>query len=161
MIDRIFSRFDRWRHGRQVAELRKRFRRCGHSVSIDLPTVIRGCEHIEIGDCVSINAFVHIWGQGGLIIGDESMIASHVAITTLSHELGTFPYRDSVTSKPIHIGRNVWIGAHAVVLPGVTIGDNAVVGAGAVVTKDVEAGTVVVGVPARLLKRIHATDKPA
>lgn len=59
-----------------------------------------------------------------------------------------------MTSQPIVIGNNVWIGAGAIVLPGVTIGDNAVVGAGSVVTKNVEANTVVAGDPAKPIKSV-------
>lgn len=62
--------------------------------------------------------------------------------------------RHALHPAPIHIGKNVWIGANATVTAGVTIGDNAVVAAGAVVTKDVPADTVVGGVPARIIKKI-------
>jgi len=60
-----------------------------------------------------------------------------------------------MTYAPIHIGKNVWIGANASVLPGVSIGDGAIVAAGAVVTKDVEPNTIVGGVPAKMIKRIE------
>ncbi len=103
---------------------------------------------LRVGNGVSINAFVHIWAQGGVSIGDSSLIASHVAITSLTHGTGAETFAGSLVSKPVEIGRNVWIGSHAVILPGVTIGDGAVVGAGAVVTRNVEAGDVVAGVPA-------------
>jgi acetyltransferase-like isoleucine patch superfamily enzyme len=111
--------------------------------------VINGADHLEVGDRVSINAFVHIWAQGGVRIGDDSLVASHVAITSLTHALTGGKYSATCLYRPVSIGRNVWIGTHAVILPGVTIGDDAVVGAGAVVTRDVEPGAVVVGIPAR------------
>lgn len=56
--------------------------------------------------------------------------------------------------KPIYIGKNVWIGAHATILPGVKVGDGAIIAAGAVVTKDVTANTIVGGVPAKEIKKI-------
>ncbi|MDE6392115.1 MAG: hypothetical protein K2L59_02440 [Muribaculaceae bacterium] len=59
-----------------------------------------------------------------------------------------------ITCKPVHIGRNAWIGAEATILPGVTIGDNAEVGAASVVTRDVPADTIVAGNPAKFIKRI-------
>jgi len=61
-------------------------------------------------------------------------------------------------NKPIHIGRNVWLGGGAIILPGVTVGDNSIVGAGSVVTKDVEPNTIVVGNPVRVLRKITADD---
>jgi acetyltransferase-like isoleucine patch superfamily enzyme len=81
-------------------------------------------------------------------IGDDTLIASHVAITSLTHDPRADLYSASQQSRPIVIGRNVWIGTHAVILPGVTIGDGAIIGAGAVVTRDVAPRAVVVGVPA-------------
>lgn len=155
LFAKFLTRFDRWLHDRRVAEIRRRFAACGPNFSLDLPAVIRGEEHIRIGARVSINAFVHIWGQGGLAIGDDTLIASHVSLTTLTHDLAAVGrYGDTLVPKPITIGRNVWIGAHATILPGVTIGDHAVIGAGAVVTRDVPAQTVVAGVPARSLREL-------
>lgn len=62
--------------------------------------------------------------------------------------------RHIITCKPVHIGKNAWIGAGATILPGITVGDNAVVGAASVVTRDVAPDTIVVGNPARFIKRI-------
>jgi acetyltransferase-like isoleucine patch superfamily enzyme len=108
-------------------------------------------DRIEIGRDVSVNAFVHIWGSGGVSIGDRTMIASHVAITSVTHDYNSAEMYKTVVTKPVVIGADVWIGAHAVIVPGVTICDGAVIGAGAVVTKDVPAGAIVVGVPARIV----------
>jgi len=148
-ILRLFRRLDSWIQRRRAELLRRQMAACGRDVSIQWPVVINGADHLRVGDRVSINAFVHIWAQGGVRIGDDSLIASHVAITSLTHVLAAAKYADTCECRPIEIGRNVWIGTHAVILPGVTIGDNAVVGAGAVVTQDVAAGAVVTGVPAR------------
>jgi len=125
---------------------------CGMRVSIQWPVIINGADHVRVGDDVSINAFVHIWGQGGVSIGDSTLIASHATITSLTHTKGGKTYGATLAAKPVVIGRNVWIGAHAVVLPGVTIGDNAIVGAGAVVLRDVAPGDVVAGVPAASIR---------
>ena len=75
-------------------------------------------------------------------------------LATLNHDLEP-SRRQQLHPAPIHIGKNVWVGANAVVCAGVTIGDNAVVAAGAVVTKDIEKNTVVGGVPAKMIKRIQ------
>jgi acetyltransferase-like isoleucine patch superfamily enzyme len=145
---RAILRVDRWLQRLRAEALRRQFASCGKDVSIQWPVVINGADQLRVGDKVSINAFVHIWAQGGVGIGDSTLIASHVTITTLTHDTHAGQYSDSLVSKPVEIGRNVWIGAHAVILPGVKIGDSAVVGAGAVVVRDVAAGDVVAGVPA-------------
>jgi acetyltransferase-like isoleucine patch superfamily enzyme len=145
---RLLRRLDAWIQRQRAGMLRRQFASCGNDVSLQMPVVVNGADHLHVGDRVSINAFVHIWAQGGVRIGDDTLIASHVAITSLSHALAGGKYSESCVNEPIEIGRNVWIGTHAVILPGVSIGDNAVVGAGAVVTRDVAAGAVVVGVPA-------------
>ena len=150
---RDILRLDRWIHAMKVDALRRQFASCGERVSIQWPVVINGAERLRVGNDVSINAFTHIWASGEVTIGDSTLIASHVAITSLTHSTVSGTYAHSLVSKPVRIGRNVWIGAHAVVLPGVTIGDNAIVGAGAVVTKDVREGEVVAGVPAVPLAR--------
>jgi len=106
-----------------------------------------GCVHI--GDHVEIVEFGHIWGGGGVTIGDRTVIASHTVITSQTHDPEAPDYGQSRVAKPVTIGANVWIGAAAVILPGVTIGDGAIVGAGSVVTRDVAPGAVVMGVPAR------------
>ncbi|HEY5228112.1 MAG TPA: acyltransferase [Opitutaceae bacterium] len=132
--------------------LRKQFAACGSKVSIQWPVVINGADKLSVGDNVSINAFVHIWAQGGVSIGDSTLIASHVAITSLTHDKDSPEYASSLVAKPVAIGRNVWVGAHAVVLPGVTIGDGAIIAAGAVVTRDVPPGDIVAGVPAASMR---------
>lgn len=128
--------------------LKNTLKHCGEGTSINMPVIFAGAEYITMGNDVKIGAFVHIWGHGGVVIGNDCLIASHVSITSLTHDNSTGLYRDTVISKPVTIGNNVWIGSHAVILPGVTIGNNAIVGAGAVVAKNVPEGVVVVGVPA-------------
>lgn len=86
---------------------------------------------------------------GGISIGDGTMIGPNVIIATDNHDLNN---KMILKCKKVEIGNNVWIGAGVRILPGVRIGDNAVIGAGAVVTKDVEANTVVAGVPAKFIK---------
>jgi maltose O-acetyltransferase len=84
-------------------------------------------------------------------IGDDVQIAPAVQLYTATHPLDPQMRRSGLESgRPIRIGDNVWIGGGAIVLPGVTLGDDAVIGAGSVVTRDVPAGVVVVGNPARI-----------
>lgn len=110
-------------------------------------------KNIHIGKNVFINCCCHFQDQGGIYIGDGALIGSNVVLATINHGQDPKERGDNYPS-PIHIGKNVWIGSHATVLPGRTIGDNAIVAAGAVVTKDVPAGAVVGGVPAKIIKQI-------
>lgn len=111
-------------------------------------------KNIHIGKHVFINAGCKFQDQGGITIGDGTLIGHNVVLATLNHDLNPAK-RKSMIPKPIKIGKNVWIGSNAAVLPGVTIGDNAVIGAGAVVTKDVPANRIAAGVPAKVIKRIN------
>src|SRR5271154_6556521 len=107
---RALLRMDRWFQKLRTEELTRRFAACGKDVSIQSPVVINGADHLRVGNGVSINAFVHIWAQGGVSIGDSSLIASHVAITSLTHGSDAKTFAGSLVSKPVEIGRNVWIG---------------------------------------------------
>lgn len=110
-------------------------------------------KNIQIGKRVFINSGCRFQDQGGITIGDDTLIGHNVVLATINHDLNPQKRRDNLFA-PITIGKSVWIGANATVLPGVSIGDGAVVAAGAVVTKDVPENTVVGGVPARVLKKI-------
>ena len=109
--------------------------------------------NIRVGKRVFINFGCTFMDRGGITIGDDAFIAPHVQLITENHGLA-LDRRRYITSHPIVIGNNVWIGAGAIILPGVKIGDNAVIGAGSVVTKNVQAGTVVAGNPAKPLRTI-------
>lgn len=137
---------------RKLKKFNKTFKACGHNVFIQFPVRIEGASYISLGNNVSINAFVHMWGNGNINIGNDCLIASHVSITSMTHNPDAELYRKSNVAKEVNIGNNVWIGSHAVIMPGITIGDNAIVGAGAVVTKDVPPNAVVVGVPAKVTR---------
>ena len=131
------------------------FKSCGENTFIQFPVRIEGANYIEIGNNVSINAFVHMWGHGKITIGDDCLIASHVSINSVTHDATAKLYRNSIIEKEVFIGNDVWIGSHAIILPGLTIGNNAIIGAGALVNKDVPAGAVVAGVPAKVIRYIN------
>ena len=109
-----------------------------------------GCQ-MKIGKGVFVNHSLTCMAAGGIIIDDGVMIGPNVRIVTDNHD---FDNRMVLRCKPVHIGRNAWIGVGAVILPGVTVGENAVIAAGAVVTRDVEPDSIVGGNPAKLIKRL-------
>ncbi len=111
-------------------------------------------KNITIGNNVFINSGCCFQDQGGIEIGNNVLIGQQVVLATLNHDLNPSK-RANMLPAAIKIGNDVWIGAHATILSGVTIGDGAVVAAGAVVTKNVEANTVVAGVPAKVIKKIE------
>ena len=88
------------------------------------------------------------------------MFAPNVVVTTAGHPIDP-ELRERVYqfNLPVHIGRNVWIGAGAVILPGITIGDNSVIGAGSIVTKDIPANCVAYGNPCRVVREIGEHDR--
>lgn len=137
----------------KVNKFKATLKRCGKGTSIQFPVRLEGPGYISIGDNVSINAFVHMWGHGGITIGNDCLIASHVSINSVTHDNSANLYRGTIIEKEVVIGNNVWIGSHAVILPGIVIGENAIIAAGAVVTKNVEANTTVAGVPAKIIKQ--------
>lgn len=110
-------------------------------------------KNITIGKDVFINSCCHFQDQGGIMIGDGTMIGHNVVLATINHALEPKKKRRNCYA-PITIGKYVWIGSNATILPGVKIGGWAVIAAGAVVTKDVPSMTVVGGVPAKIIKKV-------
>ncbi len=111
---------------------------------------------VVIGDYTRIG--IHCTVIGPVSIGSHVNLAQGIVVTALNHNFDDATLRidqQGVSTRPVTIGDDVWIGANAVVLPGVSIGSHCVVAAGAVVTKDVPDGCVVGGVPAKVIKKIH------
>lgn len=106
--------------------------------------------NIRMGSGVFLNFNCVVLDVVAVSIGDKTQIGPGVQILAADHPRDP-AVREAMLEmgRPVHIGRNVWIGANALILPGVTIGDDAIVGAGSVVTRDVAAGVTVVGNPAR------------
>lgn len=114
---------------------------------------------IRIARRVWLGPYVVIYGHGGVEIGEQTLVSMHCTILSSNHgvpPIGKLIRDTSDELRPTKIGRDVWVGANAVILGGVTIGDGAVIAAGAVVSRDVEAGAVVAGVPARRINSRHA-----
>lgn len=113
-------------------------------------TVVRG-NSVSIGKNVVVMNNALFMAAGGVTIEDDVLVAANVQLISNNHDLYD---HQILTCKPVVLKRNCWIGAGATILPGVTVGENAVVEAGSVVTRDVEANTVVVGNPARVVKTL-------
>jgi acetyltransferase-like isoleucine patch superfamily enzyme len=116
----------------------------------------RSPENISIGSDASIGPDSRLWASPGakLCIGDKALFGPNVLILTSNHgvsERDVAMIDQPWIEREVHIGADVWIGANAVVLPGVTIGDHSIIAAGAIVTKDVAPYSVVGGVPARVI----------
>lgn len=110
--------------------------------------------YINIGDDFIIQSFVLLDGIGGIEIGNQVMLGTHVQVYSSNHEMKREkPIRfQSLELRRTVIGNDVWVGGNAVILGGVTIGDGAVIGAGAIVTKDVPPYAIMGGNPARLIR---------
>ncbi len=138
-----------------TASWRARLGALGPGSKIYPHVIIHGTEQVRIGADVEIAEFVHIWGGGGVTIGDHARIAAGCVITSQTHDTEAELFGNSRVTAPVQIERRAWLGSGVILMPGVTIGEGAIVAAGAVVTKDVPPGVTVAGVPARPLERRH------
>ena len=119
-----------------------------------------GGHHVHFGNNVYANFNLTMVDDTHIYVGDCTMFGPNVTVATAGHpidpELRAKAYQYNM---PVHIGKNCWLGAGAIVLPGVTIGDNTVIGAGSVVTKDIPSNVVAVGNPCKVLRPISEHDK--
>lgn len=129
-------------------------------------------KHIHLGDGVLINFDCIFLDGADIRIGDGTAVAPRVQFLTAGHPVDPAERvtRDPVTgrpdggntfNKPINVGKDCWIGAGAIILGGVTIGDGTTIGAGSVVTRDIPAGVVAVGNPARVIRKASRRDQAA
>lgn len=123
------------------------------STTVFIPFQTNFGRFINIGKNVFINHGCSFLDLGGITIEDDVLIGPNVQLITENHPIQPAE-RKALDLKSILIKRNAWVGAGAIILPGVTVGENSVVAAGAVVTKDVPSNTVVGGVPARVIKSL-------
>jgi maltose O-acetyltransferase len=141
------------------AVLRRMLRHVGEGVVVRAPFF---CEYgnIGIGEGTFVNVDAVVLDVAPVTIGAACQIATRVQLLTATHPIDPEPRRIGWESgAPITLADNVWLGGGVIVCPGVTIGQDTVVGAGAVVTKDLPAGVVAAGVPARILREIGERDR--
>jgi maltose O-acetyltransferase len=141
------------------AVLREMLRHVGSGVVVRPPFF---CEYgaVSIGDRTFVNVDAVMLDVAPIEIGAACQIATRVQLLTATHPIDPGPRRVGWEyAEPISIADNVWLGGGVIVCPGVTIGQDTVVGAGAVVTRDLPAGVVAAGVPARVLREIGDQDR--
>jgi maltose O-acetyltransferase len=159
----LLERYNATRHAEldlRAVLLRELLGEVGDDVTVRPPFYCDYGSHITIGARTFVNFGCVMLDVAAIRIGTACQIATGVHIVTATHPVDPEPRRLGWESaEPITIGDNVWLGSAAVVCPGVTIGDDTVVGAGAVVTRDVPAGVVAVGVPARVVREIGDEDR--
>ena len=141
--------------------LKKMFAELGEGCYIEPPLHTNmGGHHVHFGSNIYANFGLTLVDDTHIYVGDCTMFGPNVVVATAGHpilpELREQGYQ---YNAPVHIGKNCWIGAGALIMPGITIGDNVVIGAGSVVTKDIPSNTVAVGNPCRVLRKINDRDK--
>ena len=132
----------------------------GENCYIEPPLHANWGRNTHLGSNVYANFNLTLVDDTDIYIGDSVMIGPNVTIATAGHPVDPELRRKVAQFNiPVRIGNNVWIGADAVILPGITIGDDSVIGAGSIVTKDIPAGVVAVGNPCRVLRPISDRDR--
>ena len=127
----------------------------GEGATVRAPLFVDYGEHLTIGPRTFVNYNLVALDCAPIAIGSDCQLGPNVQLLTALHPTEPGPRRAKLESaRPITIGDNVWLGGGAILLPGVTVGDDSVIGAGAVVTKDVPAGVVAVGNPARVIRSL-------
>ncbi len=146
---------------RRQALLREMFAEIGENCYIEPPFYANhGGAHVHFGQNIYANFGLTLVDDTHIYVGDCTMFGPHVTVATAGHPiLPALREQGYQYNAPVHIGKNCWIGAGAVILPGITIGDHVVVGAGSVVTKDLPSGVVAVGNPCRILREINEHDR--
>ena len=141
--------------------LKQMFAEIGETCYIEPPFHANfGGKHVHFGKNIYANFNLTMVDDGHIYVGDYTMFAPSVIVATAGHpilpELRETVYQYNM---PVHIGKNCWIGAGAIILPGVTIGDQVVVGAGSVVTKDLPSNVVAVGNPCQVVREVSEHDR--
>ena len=119
-----------------------------------------GGGHVHFGKGIYANFNLTLVDDTHVYVGDYTMFGPNVTIATAGHPiLPELRIQGYQYNMPVHIGKNCWLGAGVIVLPGITIGDNVVIGAGSIVTKDIPSNVVAVGNPCRVLREVNEHDK--
>ncbi len=162
-LDRLYD-FNQTRPSemdKRQALMKEMFAEIGEDCYIEPPFYSNmGAGHIHFGKNIYCNFGVTMVDDTHIYVGDYTMFGPNVVVATAGHpilpELREKAYQYNM---PVTIGKNCWIGAGVIIVPGITIGDNVVVGAGSVVTKDIPSNVVAVGNPCKVLREVNEHDK--
>lgn len=162
-LDRLYD-FNQTRpteYHKRMEMLKEMFAEIGDGCYIEPPLHTNfGGHHIHFGKGVYANFNLTVVDDTHVYIGDYTMIGPNVTLATAGHPiLPELREKGLQYNMPIHIGRNCWLGAGVIVLPGITIGDNVVVGAGSIVTKDLPSNVIAVGNPCKVLREVNDHDR--
>lgn len=147
--------------GKRQEMMKEMFAEIGEGCYIEPPFHANfGGGHVHFGKEVYANFNLTLVDDTHIYIGDYTMLGPNITIATAGHPiLPELRERGYQYNMPVHIGRNCWLGAGVIVMPGITIGDNTVIGAGSVVVKDIPSNVVAVGNPCRVLREVSEHDK--
>ena len=131
----------------------RKLKYCGQFVKFWKSVVIHSPECVSIGNNTGIGDFVVIWGEGGVHIGDNVLIATHSIITSQGHDVNATVFMETSIKGEIIIEDNVWLGAGVIVLPNVRIGKNTIIAAGSIVSKNIPENSIALGSPAKVISQ--------
>ncbi len=162
-LDRLdaYNRLPRQELARRAEMLKTLFAEVGEGCYLEAPVCSNwGCHHVHLGRNVYANFGLTLVDDTHIYIGDYTMLGPNVTIATAGHPIDPDLRRQGLQyNMPVRIGKNCWLGAGVIVMPGVTIGDNTVIGAGSIVTRDIPSGVVAVGNPCRVLREVGPRDR--
>lgn len=146
---------------KRASLLKEMFAEIGEGCYIEPPLHSNfGGRHVHFGKNVYANFNLTLVDDTHIYVGDNTMIGPNVTIASAGHPiLPELREKGYQFNMPVHIGKNCWIGAGVIIVPGINIGDNTVIGAGSIVTKDIPANSVAVGNPCRVIREINDRDR--
>lgn len=155
-----FNRLSPAEGEKKQAYMKEVFAACGDFCYIELPfRASWGGAHVHFGTGIYANSNVTLLDDGHIYVGNRVLFGPNVIVATANHPLDPELRRYEMQyNRDVHIGENVWIGAGAIILPGVHIGKNSVIGAGSVVTRDIPEGVLAVGDPCHVVREIEQRD---
>ena len=158
---RLYNEIPHVQMDRREAMLRQMFAEVGEGCYIESPFYANfGGHHVHLGNNVYTNFNLTLVDDTHIYIGDCTMIGPNVTIATAGHPIEPgLRSRGLQYNMPVRIGKNCWLGAGVIVMPGVTIGDNTVIGAGSIVTRDIPSNVVAVGNPCRMMRPVGERDR--